>query len=385
MATIAVIHPDFSVKGGAEAVCMNVLESLQESHDVTLFTTHAPDFDELNPYYNADVGDITVRVPTSSVLLSRTIGSRLGLLKYAVLNRAVRESLHSFDLVIGTFNELGTDTGPILYFHHPVYSQPKVALDARDRSGSRDFYKEICQRIAGVTDERMRDSMALANSDWMAELVKEEYDIRPRTVYPPVDTEEFESLPFDDQENGFVSIGRFAPDKNILRNIEIIVRLHERGHDVHLHLIGPPHMSDYQQRIEAKAGEYDFIHIENEVSREELVHLINTHRYGLHGKDNEHFGMVVAEMVAGDVLPFIPDSGGQREIVNNQSTLLYGTVTEAVEKIDTVLSNSDLERDLRANLPSATERFGRTRFRNDMREVVEEELDSTHSQPITTR
>ncbi|WP_458189882.1 glycosyltransferase family 4 protein [Haladaptatus sp. NG-WS-4] len=382
MTTIAVIHPDFSVKGGAEAVCMNVLEALQERYDVTLFTTQTPDFEELNPYYNADVGDITVRVPTWNTLLNETIGHRLGLLKYAILNRAIRDSLHSFDLVVGTFNELGTDLNPILYFHHPIYSQPKVALDARNQTGSRDFYKELCRLVAGVSTERIQDSMALANSDWMAELVEEEYNIRPKTIYPPVDTEEFNPVPHDEQENGFVSIGRFAPDKNILRNIEIITRLHKRGHDVHLHLIGPPHVSDYQQQIEARAEKHDFIHIENEVSRKELVQLVNTHRYGLHGKNNEHFGMVVAEMVAGDALPFVPNSGGQREIVNNQSTLLYDTVSEAVENIDTVLSNPDLERELRTNLPSITERFGRNRFRTEIRAVVEEKLDETSSRAI---
>ncbi|WP_435156882.1 glycosyltransferase family 4 protein [Haladaptatus sp. DFWS20] len=382
MTTIAVIHPDFSVKGGAEAVCMNVLEALQDQYDVTLFTTQTPDFEKLNPYYNADVGNITVRVPTSSTILNEAIGSRLGLLKYALLNRAIRESLHAFDLVIGTFNELGTDGNPILYFHHPVYSQPKVALDARDQSGSRDVYTEFCRYIAGASTERIRNSMALANSDWMANLVEEEYNIRPKTVYPPVDTEEFDPAPHDEKENGFVSIGRFAPDKNILRNIEIIARLHERGHDVHLHLIGPPHMSDYQQQIEARAEKHDFVHIENEVSREELVQLVNTHRYGLHGKNNEHFGMVVAEMVAGEALPFVPNSGGQREIVNNQSTLLYDSVSEAVENIDTVLSNPEFERKLRTNLPSITEQFGRDRFRTEIRTVVGGELDSPSPRTI---
>jgi glycosyltransferase involved in cell wall biosynthesis len=382
MTTIAVIHPDFSVKGGAEAVCMNVLESLQDCYDVTLFTTQTPDFEELNPYYNADVGNITVRVPTSSTLLNEAIGPRLGLLKYALLNRAIQESLHAFDLVIGTFNELGTDGSPILYFHHPVYSQPKVALDARDQSGSRDVYTEICRYIAGASTERIRNSMALANSDWMADLVEKEYNIQPKTVYPPVDTEEFDPVPRDEQENGFVSIGRFAPDKNILRNIEIVTRLHQRGHDVHLHLIGPPHMSDYQQQIEARAEKHDFIYIENEVSRKELVQFVNTHRYGLHGKNNEHFGMVVAEMVAGEALPFVPNSGGQREIVNNQSALLYDSVSDAVENIDTVLSNPEFERTLRTNLPSITEQFGRDRFRTEIQTVVEGKLDSQSPRTI---
>lgn len=376
MSTIAVIHPDFSVKGGAEAVCLNIIEAIQKDYDVTLYTTQTPDFEVLNPYYNTNVRNITVRSDSLSTLLDKAIGSRLGLLKYALLNRNIRESLQDYDLVIGTFNELGVDNNPILYFHHPIYSQSEIALDARNKSGSRDIYTEICRYIAGVSFERIQDSCAIANSNWMADLVEEEYNIRPNTIYPPVDTAEFDPVPLDEKENGFISIGRFAPDKNILRNIEIVTQLHERGHNVHLHLIGPPHISDYQQKIEAKAEKRDFIQIENEVSREELVQLVNKHRYGLHGKKNEHFGMVVAEMVAGNVLPFVPNSGGQREIVNNQSSLLYDNISEAVDNISTVLSNPDLEQDLRTNLPPITERFGRNRFRIEIQTIVEEKLAS---------
>ncbi|WP_458206776.1 glycosyltransferase family 4 protein [Haladaptatus sp. NG-SE-30] len=385
MARITVVHPDFSVKGGAEAVSMNVLEALQTEHDITLFTTARPDFDALNAYYNTEVGDVSVVVPTANVVAQRLLGSGLGLLKYALLNRAIRSKTESFDLVVGTYNELAVDSPCVMYVHHPVYRQPAESLDAREQTSGRRAYKRVCAAVAGVTDDHLRKSAVFANSRWMADLVDRVYDTDAQPLYPPVDTEEFNPVPHDEQENGFVSIGRFAPDKNILRNIEIITRLHKRGHDVHLHLIGPPHMSDYQQQIEARAEKHDFIHIENEVSRKELVQLVNTHRYGLHGKNNEHFGMVVAEMVAGDALPFVPNSGGQREIVNNQSTLLYDTVSEAVENIDTVLSNPDLERELRTNLPSITERFSRNRFRTEIRAVVEEKLAETSPRTIKAK
>ncbi|WP_433632028.1 glycosyltransferase family 4 protein [Halomicrococcus sp. NG-SE-24] len=374
MAKIAVVHPDFAVKGGAESVSLNVLEALQDDHDVTLFTTATPDFEELNQYYNTEIKQLTVSVPTTNRLLNTVTEDKIGLFKYAVLNRCVQDAVESFDLVIGTYNEFGTANQFLLYIHHPLYAEPEYALDARTQSTARSLYKQLCQRVASVTPKQLQSGRILTNSDWIGELVADEYDVQPTTVYPPVNAEAFATPPLSDQEPGFVSIGRFAPDKKILRNIEIVVRLRELGHAVHLHLIGPDHMSEYQQKVEEVASKYDYIHIENELSHDELTQMVSSHRYGLHGKPNEHFGMVVAEMVAGNTLPFIPDSGGQPEIVNRRSELLYTSVSDAVEKIDAVLSDPELEQKLRDSLPPIGDRFGRTRFREEVQEIVSQEV-----------
>ncbi|WP_227352862.1 glycosyltransferase family 4 protein [Haladaptatus salinisoli] len=374
MARIAVVHPDFSVKGGAEAVSMNVLEALQADHDVTLFTTVRPDFDALNRYYNTEVGGVSVAVPAVNSLARRLVGSRFGLVQYAILNRAIRSKTDAFDLVVGTYNELAAGDSALLYVHHPLYRQPEESLDAREQTSARRAYERLCSAVAGVTDEHLRRSTVFANSGWMAKLVNRVYDADARPLYPPVDTTEFDPLPPDEQELGFVAIGRFAPDKNTLRNIEIIERVRERGHDVHLHLVGPSHLSDYHERVRRTAAEYDFVHVEEELPREELTKLVDAHRYGLHGKENEHFGMVVAEMLAGGAIPFVPNSGGQREIVDERPELLYDSVEGAVERIDAVLSDSALEAELRGDLARASERFGRARFRERIRETVRESV-----------
>lgn len=61
MARVAVAHTDLTARGGAEAVCVNVLEALQDHHDVTLFTLVDPDWPALNEFYNADVRDVERR------------------------------------------------------------------------------------------------------------------------------------------------------------------------------------------------------------------------------------------------------------------------------------------------------------------------------------
>jgi glycosyltransferase involved in cell wall biosynthesis len=380
MARIAVIHPHFDVRGGAEMVCLNVLEALQPDHDVVLFTAGDPDFTALNKYYQIYINNIAVRDPPPLCAAVRAaVGSRFGLFTYSLLNRHLNRNEDGFDLVVSTYNEVTTNRPSVLYVHHPLYDRSGLGHDPRSTGRARNLYKSVCATIAGVSAESTQSSTVLSNSDWTGGVVDEIYGVRPRTVYPPVDTSEFSAPPPEKQEHGFVSIGRISPDKNILRNIAIIERLHERGHDIHLHLVGPTPREDYLAAVEDRIENCSFIALETELDRKDLVEMIQTHRYGLHGKEHEHFGIVVAELIAGGALPFIPDSGGQREIVDEREELRYGSVEEAVEKIDRVLSAPEHEADLREGLPDITERFGQERFRNEIREIVIQSLGANDS------
>jgi glycosyltransferase involved in cell wall biosynthesis len=371
MARIAVVHPHFDVRGGAELVCFNVLEAIQNDHDVVLFTAGDVDLSALNRYYQTDVKNITIYDPPSSTASVRAVvGEKLGLFTFALLNRHLHRIEDEFDLVISTYNEITTTRPSILYIHHPLYDRSGFGHDPRSTSTARNTYKALCEKVAGLSKASLQSSTVLSNSNWTAGVVDEIYDVCPQTVYPPVDTSEFSPLPLSEQEHGFVSIGRLSPDKNILRNIEIVERLRERGHDVHLHLIGPTPRPDYLASIKDRIDGCSFVSLDHELNRDELVEMINRHRYGLHGKEHEHFGLVVAELIAGGSIPFIPNSGGQREIVAEREDLLYSSTEEAVKKIDHVLADSSLETEIRQNLPNMDERFGRDRFHTEINNII---------------
>ena len=65
----------------------------------------------------------------------------------------------------------------------------------------------------------------------------ERYGVKARTVYPPV-LDEFPELSFGKRENGFVYLGRLMPEKRMDVVIEVLRRVRQRGHDVHLHILG---------------------------------------------------------------------------------------------------------------------------------------------------
>jgi glycosyltransferase involved in cell wall biosynthesis len=99
--------------------------------------------------------------------------------------------------------------------------------------------------------------------------------------------------------------------------------------------------------------------------------MVSTHKYGLHGRVNEHFGIAVAETLAGGALPFVHKSGGPREIVGEDDRVLYQDIGEAVSKVDEVLTESDGD-EILEDLPDAEEKFGLKRFRRDIRGAVED-------------
>ena len=58
-----------------------------------------------------------------------------------------------------------------------------------------------------------------------------------------------------------------------------------------------------------------------------------THRYGIHGMREEHFGMAPAEMARAGCIVWVPRGGGQMEIVGREPVLMYDSEDDAVEKI----------------------------------------------------
>lgn len=373
MARIVVVHPRFTLSGGAEAVALNILEALEDEHQVTLLTTTTVNLDRQNEYHGTDVSNTEIHQPQLFAGLDEIVGDQFHVLRYALLNRYLQYQEEKYDLVISGFNGFKSTLPCICYFHHPIYDRSGLEHDVQSNSRMRQAYKRIAAGIAGVSTRSLQSTIQLSNSHWTGAMVERIYGTRPETLYPPVDVSDFSEVTDGRRENGFVSIGRIAPDKNVLRNIEIVRRLRERGHDVHLHLVGPVQRSDYYDRVEA-AADPSFVSIEGAVSRERLVDLIQTHRYGLHGKEYEHFGMVIVEMLAGGMLPFLPATGGQVEIVDNDPRLLYESTANAVEKITSVLSTEERKKALAETLTGSIEQYSCERFQAQFREIVEQTL-----------
>ncbi len=375
MARIAVAHTDLMAKGGGEGVCMTALEALQTDHHVELFTLTRPDFTELNRYFNTDVDPVPVRQARWAASALELIDIPLYNFRNALLNRHVERHREEFDLIVSTDNELSVDPPTIQYIHTPRFGRLVTSKRVGEDGFVDHLYDRLSYRIGGFNADQIRSSTLLTNSRWMANVIQDVYDVRPGVVHPPVDTEGFAPRPWGEREDGFVTVGRLARYKNIAETIRIVDGVREHGHDVHHHVVGPSYDPAYRRELETMADAREYVSLEGELPREELIELLCAHRYGLHGKRHEHFGMAVAELVAAGAIPFVPDNGGQRDIVDRREELLYRTTDEAVEKIDRVLTDPQLRRDVRIDPRPVEAQVGRDRFREAIQALVRATLD----------
>lgn len=372
MKRIAVAHPDLLQKGGAEGVSMNVLESLQEEFNLVLVTYTDPDFEALNQYYGTDVRPEKVEIQLvgkAPSTLHRLLDPRLHTLRMSLFVREVQKLAESFDLVISTYNELPLPTTlkSIQYIHMPQYLR---FAESESSNPVISIYDAVCSQMIEYSQKRVSTNILCTNSKWTGSLVEQAYGDQPQVLYPPVDTRGMSDVPWEDREAGFITVGRIVPKKNVLELIDIVEQTRADGHAVHFHIAGPIPETNYAKAVRQRAEETTFVTLEGALSREELLDLICRHRYGLHGMRQEHYGMSVAELVAGGTIPFIPDGGGQREIVDENPALLYETRTEAVNQIDQVLSSRQMQEQLRHELSTSSNQNTSEQFKQKFRSLV---------------
>jgi glycosyltransferase involved in cell wall biosynthesis len=235
----------------------------------------------------------------------------------------------------------------------------------------RRLYLAVCNWISPVSPDYWNRNVVLANSDWTAGLLREKYGIEPRTLYPPVGGD-FPSRPFLEREKGFVCLGRISPEKRVDAIIEIISRVRQRGHSVHLHILGGADDSPYGTMVKKLAARNkDWVFLEGWTMGQAKQELLAGHRYGIHGRENEPFGIAVAEMVNAGCIVFVPKGGGQTEIVNHPD-LTYESDVEAVAKIDAVLAQEVKQEKLCEYLRAGSDRFSVKTFVEAMRGVIAE-------------
>lgn len=380
MADVAVLHNTLDLRGGADAVCLHVCAALDAAHDVTLYTISETDPEMLGERFDVAV-DVPVRSPPWGGVAARALstmaphaGPQLPL-RSVLLAAFFRREADAHDVAVSTANEFDLPLPSVQYVHFPQFHRRGCEVADGGRLNDR------WSRLAGPTDRLLApDATLLANSGWTASVVERLYGRRPAVLAPPVDPVP-DPLPWDEREMGVVVLGRIAPDKRVLEAIEVVDRVRERGHALHLHVVGsaPAAYRAYARRVERAAARRPYVRVERSVPRERVAELLRSHRYGLNAKLREHFGMAVAEFVAAGMVAFAPDDGGQREVLAGREDRLFDSTAEAADLLAAAIERGD-----RPALPR--DRYGRERFHDAVREHVERvvERDERSGEDVTT-
>lgn len=379
---IAIIHPDLGW-GGSEACALWAVEALKKDYDVFLITSREVEIDKLNDYYGTnikldEISMITVSLP----FLFRKING-FSAVRYYRLARFCKRRANEFNVMFSSYNPMDFGKKGIQYILDPTFTDELLRLCSGYPKGVRGwfyknsllriFYLKLARMLGHSTEDGMKMNLTLVDSEWTARLTKEFYKINSSTVYPPVPSH-FLDRSWADKEDGFVCIGRINFEKRIDRIIEILDKVRGRGIKIHLHIIGKIGEKKYAQNLFKIVGRnQNWIILEGSVSLQRKMELVAEHKFGIHGRANEPFGIAAAEMVKAGCIVWVASGGGQVEVVNHPG-LIYKDIEDAVNKIEQVLKNQTMQVSLRKHLSGQAKKFSEERYQQEIRNVVSQFL-----------
>ena len=370
--SVAVVHPVYVTGGGNEAVTAWTIEALKRDYQVALITFSAETSpDALNGFYGTDLreNDFSLVCPKLPPLLNRT--NRFSLLKDHLMMRYCKSIRNGFDLFISIGAGMDCGRPSLQYFgYKPV---PMVLKEtAQWHYFLKARYMRLCELLSAFSLEAMKQNVTLVNSQWIGQVVEQIFAIQNyEVVYPPVSGPSVRSV-WDGRRDGFLCISRIVPYKRIEQVIEIIRRVREQGFDVSLHIVGRSDDPDYFVSISQLRQRYEsWLSWQDVVSNRELISLMDQYKYGIHGALDEPFGIAIAEMVKSGCIVFVPDGGGQTEIVG-ASELTYESIDDAAVKITRVLREKSLQSTLQNHLESQGDLFSTQTFCQTIQRVVHE-------------
>jgi glycosyltransferase involved in cell wall biosynthesis len=247
-----------------------------------------------------------------------------------ILNWAVKEDIREYDLVFNSNNCLQfLPSGPeyIHYIHLPTPAIPLV--NERYRSSLlRRIYALPIKGMNYLTNSETQEDTVITNSQFTAFHYEQVYDSPPdMIIYPPsIDSVSLESF----SGEGVVSLGSFHQNKRQLFQIKVAEQLP----DIEFAIIGRSASQEYYRQCVDYINNHNInnVTLREDASAEMIDKMLQESKMFLHSMQNEPFGISTVEALDSGCIPVTHDSGGQREIISDDS-LRYSSKIECINII----------------------------------------------------
>ena len=378
---IAIGHPRLGW-GGSEKRVMWGIQALKNDYDITLITAGDFALDELNRYYETSLRPTDFRVRQAPLPFFLRKNATAAALRGALYQRFCQRIATEFDILISAYGPC--DFGfPAIHFIADFSWSDEIRTRLHPRAPGIIYRNNLLRKCYLWLAKSLRnpsgrdlfggEDMIITVSKWAAILMKEKYNVECPIIHPAVPGD-YPVVPFEARKSDFVCLGRIAPEKRIERIIEILKKLRGKGYNFFLHIIGGTDDDSYAKHFNKLISKYsEWIIHEGRLFGKDKIDLLAMNRFGIHACQGDAFPGAVAEMVKAGCITFVPREGGQAEIVNHES-LMYESVEDAVEKIDTVLTNHKMQAELRDHLKKQGTKFSTDAFMDGLRAAVEKFL-----------
>jgi glycosyltransferase involved in cell wall biosynthesis len=378
---IALAHHSLNIPGGAERLCLTVIEALQQKgHTVSLVTVEKTDWRIVEKNFGR------ISLPAYEVYLTENRFSRdLASIRVSstyflayILQLLVMKIRGKYNLTINTFGDVVDSIADITYVHFPLRAAVRFSQIPAFSEKSSWYLVAPFYEVATKMLDKINPGELLTNSKFMQGVIKEILCRRSLVVYPPVDTETFASRYSKDQksEPTVVVVASYTPK----RHLEQVPLIAEHATNAKFVVMGKA--DEYSPIIlQRLRGTIHRLHVEDRVELltnvpfAEFANVLSKAKVYLHVMPYDHFGISVVEAMASGCVPVVHRSGGPwLDILDGQQGkygFSYTSPKEAAESIDALVTDEDLRSKLVSKALIRAKEFDKAVFKRKIVEVVE--------------
>ena len=357
---IAVVHDWLPVYGGAERVLEQIL----------LLFPHADLFTTMISLKESERAFLQGKVPHTSFIQRLPFSASAYRNYFPLMPLAVEQfDLSAYDIIISSSYAFakGVLTGPdqlhLCYCHSPIrYAwdlQHQYLANCRQCSSA---LARIFLHYIRMWDTRTANGVNafVSNSRFIARRIKKVYGRESRTIYPPVDVEQF--APCAEKEDYYVTAARFVPYKRM----DLLVEAFARMPDKKLVVIGNgPEFLRVKQRATPNVS------LLGHQSQAQLHQLLRKARAFVFAAE-EDFGIALVEAQACGTPVIAFGRGGASETVIHKETGILFPDQSAESLIRAVKKFEQCDFHMKTIRKNA-ERYSIGNFRNNFADAVETE------------
>lgn len=361
---VALIHDHLAQDGGAEKVLKVFTELFPD----------APIYTLLYEKENADKNFKDKHIETS--IIQRLPGGIKHYKWYLPFMPLAVEffDLSSYDLVISDASAFAkgvitsTETLHICYCHTPTRYLWSDSHQYIKELGYNKYFKKLISLLLSylrIWDRAAADRVDcyIANSNFISRRIKKYYQRESKVIYPPVETDKFHVS--DRISDYFLIGGRLAPYKRVDIVVEAFKKTGQK-----LKIFGDGIDLPRLKKIAGDAANIEFLGRIDDKQRTELY----SKCLAFINPQEEDFGITVVEAMASGRPVIALDRGGAKE------TVIKGVTGEffheqTAESLVSALKRFDVARYDAQTIRSHAEKFGRERFKQEIKRFIEKEYE----------
>jgi len=378
---VVVAHHSLNIPGGAERLCLSLIEALQKNgHEVSLMTVEKTDWELVQRNFGK-----VVLPSKESFAITRRLSNRLNSIPISstyfsiyMLQLLANRMQKKYDLMINTFGDAINSIADITYVHFPLRAALKLSqIPAFTNKSMWRIIAPFYDSFTSLTD-RIAPGYLLTNSKFVQGIIRKFLDRNSYVVYPPVNVQTFASNSFKDAKEGSIVavVASYSPKRH-LEQVPLIAK-----HSKHAKFVIMGKADEYSGSTFATLTEQmKNLHVEDRITMlqnvpvEQFLETLSKAKVYLHTMPQDHFGISVVEAMASGCVPVVHKSGGPWiDILDEQQGTYgfsYSTPAGAAKYIDMLVTHEDERSKISLRASKRASKYDKVVFMNRMVEVVE--------------